>query len=106
MDRGGLPLGQSAAHDHVDHAAILGVHADQRSVLGGAGERLEDGSVVHHEDARIGHEQFETGHAVGDHRIHVVETALAQIGYDHVQAVLDHGAAVCRLPPVVNGVAP
>ena len=105
MDRRGLALGESAAHDHVDDPAVLGVHADQRPVLRRAGERLENGRVVHHEDAGIGHEQFEAGHAVGHHGIHVVEAALAQVGDDHVQAVVDRSAAIGLFPPGVEGIA-
>ena len=35
IDRRGLAFGQRLLHDHVDHAAVLGVHADQRAVLRG-----------------------------------------------------------------------
>ena len=64
IDGRGLSLGQRARDDHVDHAAVFGVHADQRAVLGGLRERLENGGVVHHQDVGIGHEQLEAGHAL------------------------------------------
>src|SRR5439155_276736 len=59
-------LGERARHEDIDDAALLGVHADETAVLGGARERLEDGPVVDHEDARIGHEEREAGHALRD----------------------------------------
>ena len=35
IDRRGLAFGQRPLHDHVDDAAVFGVHADQRAVLRG-----------------------------------------------------------------------
>ena len=105
IDGRGLALGQRALDDHVDHAAVFGMHADQRAVLGGLRERFEDGGVIHHQDARIGHEQLEAGHAFAHHVVHVFEAGFAQIGDDHVQAVVDGGAAFGLLPPGVERVA-
>ena len=73
IDGRGLAFGQRALHDHVDHAAVFGVHADQRAVLGGLRERAENGGVVHHQHVRIGHEELETGHAFAHHVVHVFE---------------------------------
>ena len=36
IDGRGPAFGQRPLHDDVDHAAVLGVHADQRAVLRGA----------------------------------------------------------------------
>ena len=63
VDGRGLTFGKSARDDHVDHTAVLRVHADKRAVFGGLGEGLEDGGVVHHKDVGVGHEELEAGHA-------------------------------------------
>ena len=86
---GAVFLVQRPLHDDVDHAAVFGVQADQRAVLRGAAERLENGRVVHHQHARIRHEQLEAGHAFAHHVVHVFQAGFAQVGDDHVQAVVD-----------------
>ena len=105
IDRRGLAFRQRALHNHVDHAAVLGVHADQRAVLRRARQRLENRGVVHHQDARIRHEQFETRDALGHHRIHIFHAGVGQIGDDHVQPVVDHRAIFRLLPPGIERVA-
>ena len=81
------------------------MHADERAVLGGLREGLEDGGVVHHEDVRVGHEELEAGHAFVHQVVHVFEAAGAEIGDDHVQAVVDARLAFGLFPPGVEGVA-
>ncbi len=81
------------------------MHADQRAVLRGLGERLEDGGIVHHQDVGVGHEQLETGHPFPDQFVHVFQAALAQVGHDHVQSVVDAGFAFGLLPPGIERVA-
>ncbi len=76
IDGRGLAFGQRFRDDHVDHAAVFGVHADQRAVLRGARERFENGRVIHHQDVRIGHEQLETGHAFVHHVVHIFQAAM------------------------------
>ena len=39
------------------------MHADERAVLRGLLQRLEDGGVVDHEHVGVGHEEFEAGDA-------------------------------------------
>ena len=53
----------------------------------------------------IGHEQLEAGDAFAHHVVHVFEAGVAQIGDDHVQAVVDAGLAFGLLPPGVERVA-
>ena len=54
-----LAVRERFLHEHVDHAAVLGVHADRAAVLAGAPHRPEDARIVQHEHAGIGHEQLE-----------------------------------------------
>ena len=100
-----LPSARARCDDDVDDAAVFGVHADQGAVLGGAGEGFEDGRVVDHQDVGIGHEELEAGDAFADHLVHVFEAAFAEVGDDHVEAVVDAGFAFGLLPPGVEGVA-
>src|ERR1700677_1550789 len=71
VDRGGFAFGDGSFNDDVDDASVFGVEADERAVFGGAAEGLEDGAVVDHQDAGIGHEEFEAGYAFADHIVHV-----------------------------------
>ena len=75
IDGRGFALGQRLLHDHVDHRAVLGVHADERAVLRRLPQRLEDRGVVDHQHVGIGHEELEAGHALADHVVHVFEAA-------------------------------
>ena len=100
-----LALRQRAPHDHVDHAAVFGMHADERSIPGRLRERFEDGRVIHHQHARIGHEQFEAGYAFVHHGVHIFQAGFVEIGHDHVQAVIDGSAVFGLLPPDVESVA-
>jgi hypothetical protein len=81
------------------------VHADERAVLGGLRESLEDSRVVHHEDVGVGHEELEAGDAFVHQVVHIFEAAGAQIGDDHVQAVIDTCLTFGLFPPGVEGVA-
>ena len=84
-----LSLAQRLLDEQVDDAAVLGVHADEAAVLPRAPQRAEDGRVVHHEDAGVGHEQLEAGEAlVFDHRVHVAELRVLQLGDDHVERIV------------------
>ncbi len=109
IDRCRLTLGQRLLHDHVNHAAVLGVHADQRAILRRLLQRLEDRRVIRHQHIRIGHEQLEARHALAHHVIHIGQARLArvaaQIGHNHVQAVVDAGLALSLLPPGVQRIA-
>ena len=47
----------------------------------------EDGGVVHHEHAGVGHEELEGGDAlVLDHAVHVARDLVGQLAHDHVEA--------------------
>ena len=105
MNRRLLALGERLLHDHVDHAAVLGVHADQRAVLGCLLHRLEDRCVIHHQHAGIRHEQLEAGHALADHVVHVFQPRRAQIRDDHVQPIVDTRLPFGLLPPRIERVA-
>src|SRR5207253_9937943 len=64
-------FGEGALHEHIDGAAIFRVHADETIVLGGLPHGLEDGGVIEHEDAGIGHEELEAGDTVTDKLAHL-----------------------------------
>ena len=78
IDGRGLALGQRLLHDHVDHRAVLRVHADQRAILRRLLQRLEDRGVVHHQHVGIGHEELEAGHALAHHVVHVFEARVGR----------------------------
>ena len=84
-----LPFGQRLLHDHVDGAAVFGVHADQAAIFCRGAERFEDAGVVEHEDAGIGHEEFEAGDAFADQGVHFFELRVGQVGDDAVERVVD-----------------
>ena len=105
MDGCGFAFGQRLPHDDIDHAAVLGVHANQRAVFRGLLQRAKDGGVVHHQDVRIRHEQLEAGHALAHHVVHVFQAGFGQIGDDHVQAIIDAGLRFRLFPPGVQRVA-
>ncbi len=77
----------------------------KRAVFGSARKGLEDGGVIHHQDVGIGHEELEAGHAFIHHFVHVFEAGIAEIGDDHVQAVVDARFAFGFLEPRVERVA-
>jgi hypothetical protein len=84
MDRCPLALGQRLLHDHIDHAAVLGMHADQRAIHRCLLQRLEDRCIVYHQHTWIRHEQLEARYAFVDHVVHVFKAGRPQIGHDHV----------------------
>src|ERR1019366_2743426 len=51
------------------------------------------------------HEELEAGHAFGHEVVHILQAAGAEIGDDHMQAVVDAGLACGLLPPDIEGVA-
>ena len=92
-------------NDHVDRAAIFRVHADQAGVLGGLAHGAENSGVVEHEDAGIGHEEFEAGDAFAYQFAHLFELRGAEVGDDAVEGVVDDGFVVRLLHPGVKGLA-
>ena len=66
------PCASASCISTLDDRAVLGMHADHARLAAGDAHGLEQGAVVHHEHAGIGHEQLEAGHAfVTDQRLHV-----------------------------------
>ena len=100
-----LAFGESLLDDDVDGAAVFGVHADQAGMFRGLAHGAEDGGVVEHEDAGIGHEEFETGDAFADEVGHFFELRAAEIGDDAVEGVVDGGFVVRFWHPGVERVA-
>ena len=102
--RRGFSFRESALHQHVDHAAVFCVHTDRAAVFSGPQQRLENASVVEHENAWICHEQLEGGHSLAYERIHLGFRPVVQVGDDHVEAVVDHRLALGLFHPRFPGV--
>ena len=98
-----LSLRKRPGHDHVDHAPVLRVHADERAVLRRLGKGLEDRGIIHHEDVRVGHEKLEAGNPFTHQVIHVLEAGFPEVRDDHVEAVIDARPAFRLFPPGVQG---
>ena len=80
--------------DDVDGHPVLGVHHDQPAVLRGLLHRPEDRPVVAVEDARVGGEQLEVRHALGDQGVHLRERVVVDVAHDHVEAVVGDRVAL------------
>ena len=102
--RSGLSFGQRLLDDHVDGAAVFRVHADHGAVLRGRAQGLEDAGVVEHENAGIGHEQFEAGDAFADQFVHLGQLCAGKVGDDAVKCVVADGLARSLAHPGVEGV--
>ena len=98
-------FGEGLLDDDVDGAAVFGVHADEAGMFGGLAHGAEDCGVVEHEDAGVGHEKFEAGHAFADEVGHFFELGAAEVGDDAVEGVVDGGFVVGLGHPGVEGVA-
>src|SRR2546426_2822446 len=103
--RRAFSLGERLLNDHVDGAAVFGMHADEAAVFGGLAHGLEDRRVIEHEDARVGHEELEAGNAFADELAHLFELRGAEIGDDAVESVVGDGFVVGFLHPSVEGLA-
>ena len=57
------------------------------------------------EDARVGGEQLEVGHALGDERVHLGQGRVVDVAHDHVEAVVDDGVALGLGVPGVEALA-
>ena len=91
-------------HD-VDRHPVLGVHHDQAAVPRGLLHRPQDRAVVAVEDARVGGEELEVGHALGDQRVHLGERVVVDVAHDHVEAVVGDGVALGLGVPGVEALA-
>ena len=103
--RVGLAGRHEVGRDHVDGRAVLGVHHDQPAVLRGLLHRPEDRAVVAVEDARVGREELEVGHALVDQPVHLGEGRVVHVRHDHVEAVVDDGVALGLGVPRVQALA-
>ena len=100
-ERIGLALGDQVRGDDVDRQAVLGVHHDQPAVLPGLLHRPEDRAVVAEEHARVGGEELEVRHALGDEGVHLLERVVVDVAHDHVEPVVgDRVALGLRVPGV------
>ena len=99
----GLAFGQGLLDDHVDGAAVFRVHADHGAGLGGRAHGFEDAGVVEHENAGIGHEQFEAGDAFADQLRHFGQLRVGQVGDDAVKSVIGDGFRRRLLHPGIEG---
>src|SRR5439155_6056004 len=97
-----LAFGQSLLHDHVDGAAVFGVHADHRAGAAGHAQGFEDAAVIEHENAGIRHEELETGDAVADELFHFLKARIGKIGDDAMEAVVGDSFRGCLLHPCVE----
>ncbi len=88
--------------DDVDRHPVLGVHHDQTAVLRGPLHRPEDRAVVAVEDARVGGEQLEVRHALGDEAVHLGQRVVVDVAHDHVEAVVGDGVALGLGVPCVQ----
>ena len=104
-DRVGRAGGDGLLRDDVDGHAVLGVHHDQPAVLRGLLHRPEDRPVVAVEDARVGREELEVRHALGDELVHLRERRVVDVAHDHVEAVVGDGVALGLGVPGVEAVA-
>src|SRR5205814_9060649 len=91
--------------DDVDGHPVFGVHHDQAAVPRRPLHGPEDRPVIAVEDTRVGGEQFEVGHALGDELIHLGERVVGYVAHDHVEAVVDDGVALGLGVPRVETLA-
>ena len=104
-DRVGRPGLDHLGGDDVDGHPVLGVHHDQPAVPGGLLHRPEDRPIVAVEDARVGGEQLEVGHALGDQPVHLGQRPVVDVAHDHVEAVVGDGVALGLGVPGVEALA-
>ena len=100
VHRSGLALVEELAHQHVDRAAVLRVHHDQRARLPRLAHRAEDRRVVEHEHAGVGHEELERRDALPDQLVHLLQDLVVHLADDHVEAVVGDGVLRLREPAI------
>ena len=94
-------LEQPLAHPR-DHAVVLGMHADHRAVVARRLQHVEQLLVVDLQPV-VGHEHLQRGVAGLHQRRHFLrQHLLARVGEDHVERVVDHGAALGVLVILVD----
>ncbi len=86
--RGFFPLGQRLLYDHIDCAAVFRMHANQSTVLRSSLQRLEDASVVEHENPWISHEQLEAGYPFAHEVVHFRKLSARDIRHDAMKGVV------------------
>ena len=91
--RRGVALRQRLADQQLDDVAVLGMQRHHAAMLADQAHGLEDGGIVDHHAARIGHEHLEAAHAlVADGVLHVAQDGLVDVRQDDVEAIVDAGA--------------
>jgi len=105
IDGRGLAFGQRLTNHHVDHAAVLGVHANERAVLGRLLQGTKNSGVIHHKHVGVRHEELEAGYAFAHHVVHVFQACFGKIGDNHVQAIIDARLGLRLFPPGVERIA-
>jgi hypothetical protein len=84
---------------HLDHLTIFSMHADHGAMPSGEAHGLEQCAVIKHEDARIGHEQFEAGDAFAPNEgLHVGQRLVVDVEHDHMGTDIDAGAGGASMP--------
>ena len=89
----------------VDGHPVLGVNHDQAAIPGGLLERPVDLAVVAVEDARIGGEELEVWHALGNQAVHLGQGRVVDVAHDHVESVVDDRVALRLGVPGVEALA-
>ncbi len=103
--RVGLAAGERLRHEHVDGDAVLGVHHDRRPAVARHLHRPQDRPVVGVEDARVGHEQLEAGHALVLGEVpDRLQRLLVDPADDLVEGVVDGAVAVGLVVPLGEAV--
>ena len=100
-----FPFGKGLLDDDVDRAAVFGVHADETVVSCGLAHGFEDGGVIQHEHAGVGHEEFEAGDTFADELGHFLELRGAEIGDDAVEGVVGNSFIVGLFHPGIERLA-
>ena len=100
---GRLARGKILAHENVDDVTVLGVNTDEGSVLATRPEHAQEGGVIDHDGALVGHEELETRDAFVYQPGDLSEGLVVEIGDCHMESVVDGHIAVGLVSPVLVG---
>ena len=102
---GNLARALELVGEELDRVEVLCMNHDERTVLAGDGEHVEDLAVIQAK-ARVGHEDLERGIAVGDQCRKVLpETLCCRIGQNEMEGVVDVAATGGLLMIGMDGIA-
>ena len=83
-------FGEHSLHQQVDHPAVFRMHADKPAIVRSPFHRLVNSGIIYHKDARVCGEELEACHPlVLDHRVHLGEPLVRQLGEDHMETIVD-----------------